>query len=47
MLDEIALVRAAITYDHDAQQVLLVYSQPDLVRDWLLNRFKRWLLNSA
>jgi hypothetical protein len=47
MLDAIALVRAAITYDHEAQQVLLAYGEPDLVREWLLTFARAWLLEWA
>jgi hypothetical protein len=46
-LDAIALVRAAITYDQEAKQVLLAYGEPDLVRDWLLNFARAWLLEWA
>jgi hypothetical protein len=30
-LDAVALVRAAILYDHEGKQVLLAYGEPDLV----------------
>jgi hypothetical protein len=46
-LDAIALVRASITYDREAQRVLLAHGEPDLVRDWLLNFAKCWLLDWA
>jgi hypothetical protein len=32
-LDAVALVRAAISYDREAQRVLLAHGEPDLVRD--------------
>jgi hypothetical protein len=47
VLDAIALIRAAITYDREAQQILLAYGEPDLVRDWLLNFARAWLLEWA
>jgi hypothetical protein len=46
-LDAIALVRAAITYDREAKTILLAHSEPDLVRDWLLNFARAWLLEWA
>lgn len=47
VLDALALVRASITYDREAQRVLLAHSEPDLVRDWLLNFARAWLLEWA
>jgi hypothetical protein len=47
VLDAIALIRAAILYDKEAQQILLAYGEPDLVRDWLLNFARAWLLEWA
>jgi hypothetical protein len=44
VLDAIALVRAAILYDHEAKQVLLTYGEPDQVRDQLANFARAWLL---
>jgi hypothetical protein len=46
-LDAIALIRAAVTYDREAQQILLTYGEPDLVRDWLLTFTRAWLLEWA
>jgi hypothetical protein len=46
-LDAVALVRASITYDREAQRVLLAHGEPDLVRDWLLTFAKGWLLGWA
>jgi hypothetical protein len=47
VLDALALVRASITYDREAQRVLLAYGEPDLVRDWLLTFARAWLLGWA
>jgi|SoiMethySBSTD1v2_1073268.scaffolds.fasta_scaffold1511027_2 hypothetical protein len=47
VLDAIALIRAAILYDHEGQQVLLAYGDPDLIRNQLLHFASRWLLEAA
>lgn len=47
VLDALALVRASITYDREAQRVLLAYGESDLVRDQLLTFAKAWLLEWA
>jgi hypothetical protein len=46
-LDAIALIRAAILYDREAQRVLLEHSEPDHTRDWLLNFARAWLIEWA
>jgi hypothetical protein len=47
VLDAIALVRTSITYDRDAQRVLLARSEADLVREWILAFARCWLLEWA
>jgi hypothetical protein len=44
ILDALALIRASITYDKEAQRVLLEHSEPDLARDQLLHFSRAWLL---
>jgi hypothetical protein len=46
-LDTVALVRAAIVFDREAQRVLVLHGDPDRMRHWLLTFAKAWLLEWA